>query len=320
MRDHELVRRFLLGELRETKTERVEKRLLEDDVFFDLCEAVEAELLEAAARGELAPAERDRVLKRLASSPQGRARLALARGLAELADGKTRTEPLPAPLPFRRRAALTARPAVRWAIAAGLLVLLGGTGTWVLFHPGDGDRIVQQEPAQKTTGGEHLKIIKHKKGGAPASTTPVEDETPPPPPPPRDRDRIVKQTEPEKPAVDVKPVIFELSLLTRRSGEELTQIEKIQIPSGTEHIELHVDVTFADSSSYDVVVMRGDEEIFRESHLEPTSKDDRGPFLVFDLPASDLPAGRYRVDVYGKSADGNQERIKSGEIEVTEGG
>ena len=65
----------------EEEADRLEQRLLAEDELFELAEAVEADLLAAADRGELTPAERERVQQRLAASPRGRERLALARVL-----------------------------------------------------------------------------------------------------------------------------------------------------------------------------------------------------------------------------------------------
>src|ERR1700710_2428723 len=79
--DDELLRGYLLGELPEEEAERLERRLLAEDDLFELSEALEADLLAACARGELDATERERVLRRLASSPSGRERLALARAL-----------------------------------------------------------------------------------------------------------------------------------------------------------------------------------------------------------------------------------------------
>ncbi|MFP5287536.1 MAG: hypothetical protein ACLGI9_17495, partial [Thermoanaerobaculia bacterium] len=282
-----------------------------------------AELLATVARGELAPAERDRVLKRLASSPQGRARLALARDLAAYAGGKINPEPLPAPLPFRRQAALTARPAFRWAIAAGLLILLGGTGTWVFTRPrGEEGQIARQETAQERDSVSSEVTVPMT--SAPPVGGPVNEESLPEGES-RDRiaeerepapDRIAEEREPETLAgAEAETVFFTLSLLTRRDEGEP---ENIQIPGGQEHIAFRVDVTHEEFRSYDAVVRRGDEEISWE-RLEP-KRIDGGRVLILDLHASDLPFGRYEVEVYGNSADGTQELVRAGEIEVAGGG
>src|SRR5262245_44273053 len=104
LRNTELLRSYLLGELPEEEVARLERRLIEDDELFDLCEAVEADLLAAADRGELTAVEKEQVRRRLASSPAGQRRFALARSLNTAAREPQRT--MPPPLPFRNRVPL----------------------------------------------------------------------------------------------------------------------------------------------------------------------------------------------------------------------
>jgi hypothetical protein len=121
--EDELLRRYLLEELPQEEADELDRRLLVDDELFVLAEAVEADLLAAAARGELAPAERERVLKRLASSPQGRERLALAWALNRAADEEHRkADVVQFPLPTRR----SWKPALWTAMAASLLAAVIG--------------------------------------------------------------------------------------------------------------------------------------------------------------------------------------------------
>jgi hypothetical protein len=143
--DDELLRSHLLGELPDKETERLERRLLAEDDLFELAEAVEADLLAACDRGELAPAERERVLQRLASSPRGRERLALARSLNIAA-----RDPQGKVVPFQRRAPASTRPARRWAaaLAAGLLAV-AGLSWYALERPHGGESapwIAQERP------------------------------------------------------------------------------------------------------------------------------------------------------------------------------
>lgn len=323
MNDDELVRRFLLRELTEDETERVEERLLREDELFDLCEAVEADLLEAAARGELAPAERDRILERLASSPQGRARLALARDLAAFADGKMI---LPAPLPFPRPDVLTMRPAFRWALAAGLAaILLGGIGGGIwsfLANNGPGDRSDLATKVPPSEQGHRPGQDRTNPGPDLVPVDPDNEATDPgvaTPPPDQSQDQVPLETD-EPPARD--PLIVELSLLAAlRSGEgpeAIEKIEEIEIPSGRD-VELHVPhvVTVAGFDSYDAVVKRGDEKFFR---FEPRLVRQVDNDLVLDLPASTLPVGRYKVEVYGNSAGETPELLVEQELEVSGGG
>src|SRR5436305_13628758 len=115
--DDELLRSYLLGELSEEKADAVEGRLLTEDDLFELSEAIEVDLLAEYAQGLLAPAEREHVQRRLASSPQGRERLKLARSLSILAGGDAK----PSVLPFVRRAATYKGPALpQGALTAAL--------------------------------------------------------------------------------------------------------------------------------------------------------------------------------------------------------
>jgi len=122
MRDDEILRQYLLGTLNEEQVDEIERRLLADGELFELAEAVEGDLLAAAARGDLSPAERGRVLRRLAASPAGRDRLALARGLASLG-----REPVSAEVVVFQ---LLRRPGVPAAAMAASLAFVAG-GLWV---------------------------------------------------------------------------------------------------------------------------------------------------------------------------------------------
>jgi hypothetical protein len=117
--DYEDLRRYLLGRLPEEGAQPLLARLLADPELFELAEATEAEILDEHFRGELAAADCQGLLDRLAASPAGRRRIALAQGLAAITT-RPATWPEPVPvLPFRLR--LLARPAVRVALAAALV-------------------------------------------------------------------------------------------------------------------------------------------------------------------------------------------------------
>jgi hypothetical protein len=318
----ELLRRFLLGQLTENETEDVEKRLLEDDLLFELCKMIETELLDACARGELAPAERDRVLRRLASSPQGRARLALALDLASLAAGKLSPEPLPPPLPFRRRVStLTTRPAVRWAIAAGLAaIIIGGIGN--LVEPPvvpDTEEDISPQPDLPPKENNHPTPTP-----APSIQNSDKEKTPQPPPtlpPSQDRAPIVRNTEHEEPVRD-GTVDVKLDSLVVRSEERLPEMKLVRIPVETAHVKFHMDVTEVAYETYGATVKDGNEKVvWSDNNLnsEPMAEGP-GSILVFALPVDKLPSGRYEVEVHGNSAEGDQVPLITQEIEVASGG
>src|SRR3954452_5335625 len=192
--DDELLRSYLLGELTAEEEDAVEGRLLREDELFELSEAIEADLLAEFARGSLTPAERERVGQRLASSPQGRERLRLARSLNVLAA----REKAAAVLPFVRRATPFQRPALRWAaLAAGLLAAAGLA--WLALegsHPAY--RMSQKHPAP---------LI---------AETPRAHEVPPKPPAPA--------APPVAPAPAPVKAVFQLALTSLRGSESAEKL------------------------------------------------------------------------------------------------
>lgn len=155
MKEAELLRLYLLGRLSGEESDTLERRLLAESELFELAEAVEGDLLAACARGELSPVEREEVLRRLAASPSGQARLALARDLATLARQEERRPA--AVLPFRRPANLD-RPVFRAAALAASLTLVVG-GLWLARHetanPGRRPAEEQRARLEATTKGAH---------------------------------------------------------------------------------------------------------------------------------------------------------------------
>ena len=295
-----LLRKYLLGELAQEEADEVERRLLGDDELFELAEAVEADLLAAVDRGELAPAERERVLKKLASSPQGRERLALARALNIAADKKLR-EAGASEVPFTAR-----KPALRWAaLAASLLAAAGLSWFMAVDDHGSHDPIVTAEapaPAHPVQPNAPDK----QPAAAPVQPAPVPD-------------RIVS-TEKEKQPVHkaVRPLgraVLQLALAVQR-GEGV--VEKLRKTPDVGVVELQLDVAgFEDLESFDVAVRNQEQDtVWQGSGLKPQHLD-WGDALVVEVPAAKLISGsRYSVHVQGMDAGGEPEELSSPEFEV----
>lgn len=298
-----LLRRYFLGEMSQEEAEKLEKRFGDDD-FFELAEAVEADLLAAAARGELAPAERERVLKRLASSPQGRERLALARALNKAADEEKSATPNVARFPGRPSAS---RPTIQWitAIAASLLMAAGLA--WYVSEKQNSSHAKAPVVAEQTEG--HANPV-----------PPRVRETPPAPPAPQP-DRVAQEE--ERPATEaVKPLgraVLQLALAVLRGEESL---ERLRVTPEVGIVELQLDVAgFEDLESFDVTLRKkGQETIWQKSGLEPQPLNG-GSALVLEIPAGKLAAeGLYEVRVQGAAAGGEPEELSPLEFEVVTSG
>lgn len=282
--DDELLRSYLLGELPEPEADRLEQSLLDEDELFDLLEALEAELLASASRGELAPAERERVLRRLASSPEGRERMALARSLNTLADRAA------APVvPFRRREP-GPKPLLQWAAlaAAGLLATAG------LFW------FTQQAPQ----GGDSAPLVAHERPAPASPAQPAPQKKPEPPvavtPAPQQPqvapDQLARKDE-EDPVKHPEPVkaVLALSLTTLRGSEE---IEQLEIPIHADIVELQIDIEgLEDSGPFHAVVRSKDQGTIWEKSGLKVQQLDWTMALVLDIPAKLLPSGHYEVAV-----------------------
>jgi hypothetical protein len=278
MTDDELLRSYLLGKLQEPEADRLEQRLLAEDDLFDLLEALEAELLAAASRGELAPAERERVLRRLASSPQGRERLALAQSLNRLSNEQRADKHLAPVMPFAPRVAAS-KPVFQWTALAAAGVLAAAGLFWVVQQTEHGGRstpvIVVERPA-------------------PARPAPVERKEPAPQ---ASSDRLTLKDEgvPAKRSEPVKAV-FPLALTTLRDAGE--EPEQFRLPSNAEVAEIQIDLEgLEDAGPFHASIRpKGKEPAWEKGGLKP-QKLDWGTALVLDVPARRLEPGLYEVAV-----------------------
>ena len=133
----DLLTRFLLDELDERERAEVEDRLLSETEFYEQMLVREAELTDAYVRGELSHGERERFEKSFFATRDRRKRVEFAQGLADsatLLQRKESTKPDSAvePVTTRSRGWLaslfTQQPALGYALAAALLMVIGVTG------------------------------------------------------------------------------------------------------------------------------------------------------------------------------------------------
>jgi hypothetical protein len=278
--DDELLRSYLLAELPDEEADRLERRLLADDELFELAEAVEADLLAACDRGELAPAERERVLQRLAASPRGRERLALARSLNTAA-----RDPQGKVVPFQRRTPAPARPAWRWAALAASLLAVAGLSWYAVERP---------------RGGESAPWIAQER---PAPAHAVKAPVPAP------------LSHPAHPALS--KAVFPLALMGLRGAEPA---RRLRVPPGTDVVELQIALEGMDELESFHVTLRNATAgtSLDQAGLKPKTLDGARA-LVVDLPAERLPAGRYEIQIQGTAPGRAPEELSPLEVEVVKG-
>lgn len=285
LHDDEILRSYLLGKLPDREVDGLEQRLLAEDELFELAEAVEADLLADASRGELTPEERRRVWHRLASSPQGRERYALAGDLNAAADEVLGSKPreavvIPMPLPAQRRP-----HRAYWMKLAASLILAAGLG-WLVWPP-------PPPPPQ----GNSIKGAISTPSSIP--TQPMATPTPPEPAP----DRVVQKERPQLPAPVLPPklvkAVLQLALLGTRGGAETGTLI---LPKETTVAEIQIDAEGLEDLQPFHVAVRSQERrmVWEAGGVKPRSLD-WGPALVIEVPAKELAAGRYEVSVTSES-------------------
>jgi CHAT domain-containing protein/TolA-binding protein len=127
------IRDYLLGALGDEGQERVEKRLLGEDDFFERVLVAEDELVDDYLEGSLPAGEREQFEKHFLIAPERRQKLRFAAALRRHVEANT--APAPRHSVARSRPSLWQRlfsmPAMRLAAAA--VVILAGVGVWWLF-------------------------------------------------------------------------------------------------------------------------------------------------------------------------------------------
>lgn len=296
MTDHDdLLRRYLLGELSEEEANRLEARLIQDDELFESVEALEADLLDEVAHGRLSPEERQRIVRRLASSPQGRLRLAVVRDLGRM-EGRIAPGRRVLPGPWGRMD--LSLPSVRALAAAAMLAIAVGSvwlGLQTTSMPQAEEQVAEETPAPPPPV-----VVPPIPPAVPTAETPAAPEP----------DRVAQAEPapaPEPPAA--VPYVFQLALTALRGSDD--NVPELRVPSGTERVDIQLPLISGDEGypAYQVVLRDASgTELIRREDLKP----NRSNVLVLPVEAKLLRPGRYSVEVYA----GGDNLLASPELEV----
>lgn len=121
--DQERIRGYLLGRLTDEEQQKIEERLMTDDVFFEELEISKEEVIEDYCAGELTPKEQAWLEQHFLASPEGK----LRRRFAQALDRVQPPPPERLTLLDRFQALWRSQP---WAVAAvasaAVLIVVGG--------------------------------------------------------------------------------------------------------------------------------------------------------------------------------------------------
>jgi hypothetical protein len=346
--DADFLRDYLLDRLTEKEADTVERRLLEDDRFFELAEAVEEDLLAAYAQDALAEEERARVARRLAASPRAQARYAIIQGITQIAEDRPtapRRPDQPQPRGLTRAwlarsrnsgvpstaAAFTPLPAETAAprfglriaaLAAGLLAVVGGVWLSQQTAVPHGALVAQG-------GNTTAQAIRHARG----ADTPPPALTPVPPALPQQgkagQTGTAERPEPGVPAPprtapaaaptpSAPPALFLLALDTVRGSSERPTLT---IPPEAQRIEIQLPIQEGDEfPSYRAALFRGDgDTALWQGELKAHTAPGGTPAVTLALKAARLPQGTYRMELRGLGPDGQSELVGQRRFDVRTG-
>jgi hypothetical protein len=158
---HETIKSYLLGQMLEPEETEVEARLLTDREFYDELSIVEDELVDQYLGGALSDSERASFESHFVVSPERQQKVRFARALKKhVSVNADQSEPAAPPsvvnFPVRK-------PVIPYAIAAAILVLVGGSFLLLKYWqgPASGGRVLAIEltPGPVTRGEGEVKAF-----------------------------------------------------------------------------------------------------------------------------------------------------------------
>ena len=319
--DEELIIRYLLGELSPEERAQIQERFFTDDEFFKQMLAVENELIDSYARGELPKDERERC-ERLLGSPIWRQRVGFAKALANVvSETQVREEVAETHPPrvswWQTLLAFLHSPnrAMRLSLAVMVLIMALG-GPLLIWEIMRLRTKLDQLHAERQT---LLSQIKQPQELKPAATEPQargseiaeqqereqnqrnqpEKKTDKPPPAQRKTDKLRPAPQP----------IFSF-LLSPRVVRDVDTTKQLIIPQKARLVNLQLDLRGADQyKSYHATLMTaGGDEVWKSSMLL-AQLTRWGSAVILKLPAHVLTPGKYELTLKGVTADGNLDEV-----------
>jgi hypothetical protein len=269
----EILVRYLLGQLSEHDQTQLEEEYFSDDGTFEHLSALEDELIDRYARGELPGVERERFEKKFLQSPEQRKRIEFARSLMLRLPGTPATAPVHL-FPEKARAWrphwAMPRLAVLMPAALGLLAVVV-LGTWWLGHRRTPSEVrVQQPPSSQTEQ---------------AAQAPAE---------------AVAQAPKQTPEGQVAALIL-VPGITRGSGSET----RLVIPSNADVVELTASLEAVEYETYHAEVRAvAGQEVWNEKDLHPRETPS-GKGVILRVPAKLFANGDYILTLRGLASSGS---------------
>ncbi len=314
--EEKALRSYLLGRLSGDDRERLEKRLLADEDYFQQLLFLEEELIDEYLAGELTAEERERFDSYFLSAPERQQQLRFAKAFRKYAVSAA-VNRAPEAAVGARRSALQAfflslrpsRPAFLFALAALLAIVIGGF--WLIRRRSQPAPVMtRNEPASPTPAPQPGPTTNLNGGEivAQATPAPVNNNAKPglaPTPPPRN----------ESPKSVVVPVTL-ASGLVRGDGD--WKRVKVSPDISIVRLQLELDASSDNYQSYRAVLQSASgREVLTRSGLR-AGGGARGKTITLDVPARLLKRDDYYLRLSGQNPEKEFEAAGSYSFRVIE--
>ena len=322
--------RYLLGGLSENERTSLEERFLADDKEFEELEIAEGELVDRYVRSELSVADRRQFERMLRTSPRLVDRVEFARILARTVPSPVLShDDLEAPIPVanvkknkdEKRSwwnlfgPTAASPAMQMAFMAPLVLLLlvsvALVLVWTKSRTQSGRLAAEQQRLQQLETQIAEQKSKNDKLAADLTVSNQQKE---------EQEKLLADYEQQLEALRRQNSLPVLSFLlspgsgTRGGG---SGEKTIKIPSGTQNVELHLNVEDGNYSQYQASLQNIERKpIGPQRRVRPVRKGGHR-VIPFKVPARLLPPGSYFVHVDGLSDSGEVEDFNDYPFRVT---
>jgi hypothetical protein len=275
------IREYLLGQLPESETERLDELSITDDECAELVRAVEHDLTDASARGELGGADLEQFRSKYLTTPERREAARFAEALQSLDKHPGRDSSpgtLPVPLRIREKA-----PASRFAWAAAVL-LLATSGVWLALE----NRMLRTRVNSAESAREELQ-----------------------------RERQLSEADIQRPADTAPPstaqdpsalTVATIVLMPQLRGAR--QLPTVALAGSTGELAVQLDLEPVDYPAYDASLVASNEErpLWRTDRLVARTAGNRKT-IDLRLPAAVLSPQDYLIRVSGVPAGGTPEIV-----------
>lgn len=303
--------RYLLGELPESEVERLDEQSFTDDDFFRRLQTVENDLIDAYARGEMSPGEREQFERRFLTTPKRRERVSFAEALAAFRF----EQPADAPAVAAQTERVSSwqafvnlfrvpRPALQFSLAAASVLLLLGA-TWLIV---DTARLrsrmneIEQRQATLTRREQELQAqIAAQRADRDQLAEELRRVQ-------QQRDQLERELAALKPS-EPNFALFVLPLSLRGSGDGP---KEFTLPPGAQRVKLRVEFQSDPYPSYraELRTQSGDQQVWSSGKLR-ARREGGIKIIDLNLRASLFQPQDYLLNLKGVTDDGEIEDLSS---------